>query len=107
MPISAINALTKASMGPLPDPLTPMPRHVAILSRLILLQVFPRRFAKAEHYGTGVMDVGVGSFVVQDALFSARYGGGQQRGGGAAATRKALATSAQLADGSGADPAQA
>jgi len=74
-----------------------MPRHVAILSRLILLQVFPRRFAKAEHYGTGVMDVGVGSFVVQDALFSARYGGGQQRGGGAAATRKALATSAQLA----------
>eukprot|EP00249_Psilotum_nudum_P007128 c20322_g1_i2 orf=964-1671(-) len=32
--------------------------------------VYPRRYAKTETYGTGLMDVGVGSFVVANALVS-------------------------------------
>ncbi|XP_074642871.1 glucosaminyl-phosphatidylinositol-acyltransferase PIGW-like [Tubulanus polymorphus] len=33
-------------------------------------QVFPRRFGKCETYGTGLMDTGVGSFVICNAIVS-------------------------------------
>ena len=33
-------------------------------------KVFPRRFAKAETYGTGFMDIGVGSFIFGHAIIS-------------------------------------
>ncbi|KAH7447353.1 hypothetical protein KP509_01G103000 [Ceratopteris richardii] len=37
--------------------------------------IFPRRYAKAETYGTGLMDVGVGSFVTVNAIVSRKARG--------------------------------
>ena len=48
--------------------------YVLIASAVCILAVdfpaFPRRFCKAETYGTGFMDVGVGSFVISNAIVS-------------------------------------
>ncbi|KAH0645737.1 hypothetical protein KY290_035579 [Solanum tuberosum] len=33
-------------------------------------KIFPRRYAKTETYGPGLMDIGVGSFIVANALVS-------------------------------------
>jgi hypothetical protein len=47
--------------------------------------VFPRRYAKAEGYGGGVMDVGVGAIVFAGGLVSAVAAGAAAAGDGAAA----------------------
>ena len=66
------------SYGPTPDyvfdSLTEYRSILCLYTFISILAVdfraFPRRFAKAEVYGTGLMDVGVGSFIISDALFS-------------------------------------
>ncbi|KAK3577507.1 hypothetical protein CHS0354_026462 [Potamilus streckersoni] len=50
-------------------------RAIALLSTTFLILavdfvLFPRRFAKAETYGTGLMDVGVGSYMIANAIVS-------------------------------------
>ncbi|MCO5572119.1 hypothetical protein L7F22_025870 [Adiantum nelumboides] len=52
---------------------------VMLLTCLSILAVdfniFPRRYAKTETYGTGLMDIGVGSFVVVNAIVSRKARG--------------------------------
>jgi|EP01043_Picozoa_sp_COSAG02_P039246 phosphatidylinositol glycan class W len=59
----------------------PRKYHVAVFRATMMLttcvcilavdfHVFPRRFAKVETYGTGVMDIGVGAFVLANGLVS-------------------------------------
>ena len=60
--------------------------------------VFPRRLAKTETYGTGLMDVGVGAFMFSNAIVSHEAKGGETEShiGAVRATLKSFRSSLPL-----------